>query len=57
MRLYRKPSHFELEKALMQLSEPMDCNLSIEVMLKSIEEVQMFLLDWWVKDIFPHVRG
>ena len=44
MRLYGKPSYFELEKALLHLSEPMDRNMPIKVMLKGIEDVQMFLL-------------
>ena len=44
MKLYGKPSYYELEKALLQLSEPMDRSMPIEVMLKGIEEVQMFLL-------------
>ena len=41
---YRKPGIGEIKKALLLLNEPMDRNMPIEVMLRSLEEVQMFLL-------------
>ena len=43
--LYEKPSLTELEGALLRLNEPMNHNHPIEVMLRGIEEVQIFLLD------------
>ena len=42
--LYGKPSLKELEGALLFLSEPMNRSHPIEVMLRGIEEVQIFFL-------------
>ena len=42
--LYGKPSLTELEDALLRLNEPMNRSHPIEVMLRGIEEVQIFLL-------------
>ena len=42
--LYGKPSLTELEGALLRLNEPMNRIHPIEVMLRVIEEVQIFLL-------------
>ena len=42
--LYGKPSLTELEGALLRLNEPMNHSHPIEVMLRGIEEVQIFLL-------------
>ena len=42
--LYGKPSLQEIESALKRLHSPMDQMAPIEVMLREIEEVQMFLL-------------
>ena len=42
--LYGKPTLQEVNDALARLSSPMDRLDTIEVMLKSVEEVQMFLL-------------
>ena len=42
--LYGKPSLTELEGALLRLNEPMNRSRPIEVMLRGIEEVQIFLL-------------
>ena len=42
--LYGKPSLTELEGALLRLNEPMNRSHPIEVMLRVIEEVQIFLL-------------
>ena len=44
MLLYGKPSLPELENALCQLLLPMDRSKPIEVMLREIEAVQIFLL-------------
>ena len=41
---YRKPGIGEIKKVLLCLNEPMDRNMPIEVILRSLEEVQMFLL-------------
>ena len=41
---YGKPGIGEIKKALLRLNEPMDHNMPIEVMIRSLEEVQMFLL-------------
>ena len=41
---YGKPGIGEIKKALLCLNDPMDRNMLIDVMLKSLEEVQMFLL-------------
>ena len=41
---YGKPGIWEIKKALLCLDDPMDCDMPIEVMLQSLEEVQMFLL-------------
>ena len=41
---YGKPGIGEIKKELLRLNEPMDRNMPIEVILKSLEEVQMFLL-------------
>ena len=43
--LYVKPSLTELEGALLRLNEPMNRSHPIEVMLRGIEEVQIFLLE------------
>ena len=43
MHLYGKQSIPELNQALSRLQEPMDRAAPIEVMLRDIEEVQMFL--------------
>jgi hypothetical protein len=43
-RLYGKPSLQEIDTALARLLAPMDRNQPIEVMLREIEEVQLFLL-------------
>ena len=42
--LYGKPSLTELEGALLRLNVPMNHSHPIEVMLRGIEEVQIFLL-------------
>ena len=42
--LYGKPSLTELEATLLHLNEPMNRSHPIEVMLRGIEEVQIFLL-------------
>ena len=42
--LYGKPSLTELEGALLRLNKPMNRNHPIEVMLRGIEEVRIFLL-------------
>ena len=42
--LYGKPSLPELEGALLRLNKPMNRNHLIEVMLRGIEEVQIFLI-------------
>ena len=44
MTLYGKPTVHELEGALKRLLDPMERNDPIEVMLRDIEDVQMFLL-------------
>ena len=41
---YRKPGIREIKKSLLRLNKPMDCNMTIEVMLRSLEEMQIFLL-------------
>ena len=41
---YGKPGIREIKKALLLLNDPMNCDMPIEVMLRSLEEVQMFLL-------------
>ena len=41
---YGKPGMGEIKKALIRLDDPMDRDIPIEVMLRSLEEVQMFLL-------------
>ena len=41
---YGKPGYQEIKTALLRLTEPMDRMQPIEVMLRGIEEVQMFLL-------------
>ena len=41
---YGKPGIGEIKKALLRLNDPMDRDMPIEVILKSLEEVQMFLL-------------
>ena len=41
---YGKPYIMEVKNVLLWLNEPMDCNMPIEVMLRGLEEVQMFLL-------------
>ena len=43
-RLYGKATIQELERQLLILQQPMDRNNPVEVMLRAIEEVQMFLL-------------
>eukprot|EP00978_Attheya_sp_CCMP212_P041539 scaffold239154_cov39-Attheya_sp.AAC.1 len=43
-RLYRKATIQELERQLFILQQPMDRNNPVEVLLRAIEEVQMFLL-------------
>ena len=43
-RLYGKPSLQELDQALMRLNDPMDRNQPVEVMLRAMEEIQMFLM-------------
>ena len=43
-RLYGKPSLQEIETSLARLSEPMERSQPNEVMLRGIEEVQLFLL-------------
>jgi len=44
MILYGKPSLPELENALCQQLQPMDRSKPIEVMLREVEAVQIFLL-------------
>ena len=44
MSLYGKPTNQEMESSLKRLLEPMDRNAPIEIMLRGIEDVQMFLL-------------
>ena len=34
----------EIKKALLRLDNPMDCDMPIGVILRSLDEVQMFLL-------------
>ena len=41
---YGKPGIGEIKKALLCLNEPMDRDMPIEFMLRSLEEVKMFLL-------------
>ena len=41
---YRKPGIGEIKKALLRLNESIDRNMPIDVMLRSLEEVHMFLL-------------
>ena len=41
---YEKPGIAEIKKALLCLNDPIDCDMPIEVMLRSLEGVQMFLL-------------
>ena len=41
---YGKQGIRGIKEALLRLNDPMDCDMPIEVMLKSLEEVQMFLL-------------
>ena len=41
---YGKSGIREIKKALLRLNDPMDQNMPIEVMLRILEEVQMFLL-------------
>ena len=41
---YGKPGIRAIKKALLLLNDPMNCDMPIEVMLRSLEEVQMFLL-------------
>ena len=41
---YGKPGIGKIEKALLRLNEPMNPNTPIEVMLRSLEEVQIFLM-------------
>ena len=41
---YRKPGIGEIKKALLRLNDPMDHDMPIVVILRSLEEVQMFLL-------------
>ena len=41
-RLYGKPSLQELDQALLRLNDPMDRNQPVEVMLRAMEEIQMF---------------
>ena len=43
-RLYGKPSLQELDQALIRLNDPMDRNQPVKVMLRSMEEIQMFLM-------------
>ena len=43
-RLYGKATIQELENQMLSLQQPMDRNSPVEVMLRGIEEVQMFLL-------------
>ena len=42
--IYGKPSLTELEGALLRLNEPIKCSHPVEVMLRRIEEFQIFLL-------------
>ena len=44
MHLYGKPSLDELERALQRFAKPMDKNTPIKVMLRDMEETQMFLM-------------
>ena len=44
MHLYGKPSLEELERALQRFHKPMDRNAPVEVMLRDVEETQMFLM-------------
>ena len=41
---YRNPGIGEIKKSLLCLNDPMDCDMPIEVMMRSLEEVQIFLL-------------
>ena len=43
-REYGKPSLHEIDEALRRLNDPMDRDQPIEVMLRAVEEVQLFLL-------------
>ena len=43
-RLYGNPSLQELDQALMRLNDPMDRNQPVEVMLRAMEEIQIFLM-------------
>ena len=43
-RLYGTPSLQELYQSLLLLHEPMYCNQPVELMLRTTEEVQMFLM-------------
>ena len=42
--LYGKPSLHELDQALLCLHDPMECKQVVEAMLRTTEEVQMFLI-------------
>ena len=44
MTLYRKPTDREMETSLKRLLDSMDRNAPIEIVLRDIEDVQMFLL-------------
>ena len=41
---YGPPSLQDLNQALLRLHNPMDCNQPVEVMLRTTEKVQMFLM-------------
>ena len=41
---YGRPGIMEVKKSLLQINDPMGCNMLTEVMLRGMEEVQMFLL-------------
>ena len=43
-RIYGKPINQELDSALLHLNKPMNQMKSIEVMIRGIEELQLFLL-------------
>ena len=42
---YGKPVIGEIKKDILRLKNPINQNMPIEVMLRSLEEVQMFLLE------------
>ena len=44
-RLYGTPSLQELYEALLRLHEPIDCNQPVQLIIRTNEEFQMFLME------------